>query len=275
MTDNFYAFFESKNYASEDQIRDFRSIYLPYVRPFLGHVKSPLAVDFGCGRGEWLGMLSDQGFRTQGVDLDQGMLSSAQQKGLDVELGDGNDYLRKIPEKSVSVLTAFHVLEHLPFDKIIEFFQQSRRVLIPGGLLIAETPNPENLHVVTSNFYLDPTHIRPIPILQMISLAQYFGYSRHAVIRLQEQKDLYEKEVVTFRDLFYGVSKDYGLIAQNPGGSDELARELDHPFQYETGIGIDEMIKRLDHRIEVLSEAVARASEQKSIELKNTIQQDK
>lgn len=268
MIENFYAFFESKNYASEDQVREIRSIYLPYVRPFLDHVKSPLAVDFGCGRGEWLEMLSEEGFRTQGVDFDQGMLSSAQRKGLDVQLGDGNDYLRQIPDKSVSVLTAFHVLEHLSFDGIIEFFEQSRRVLIPGGLLIAETPNPENLHVVTSNFYLDPTHIRLIPILQMKSLAQYFGYSRIALIRLQEQKDLYEKEAVTFRDLFYGVSKDYSLIAQNPGGSDELAHALDRPLQYETGISIDEMIKRLDHRIEALSEASKSSSEYKSVELK-------
>lgn len=260
MIENFYQFFESQNYASEDQVREFRSIYLPYVRPFLDHVKSPLAVDFGCGRGEWLEMLSEEGFRSQGVDLDQGMLSSAQRKGLDVYLGDGNDYLRRIPDKTVSVLTAFHVLEHLPFDKIIDFFQQSRRVLMPGGLLIAETPNPENLHVMTTNFYLDPTHIRPIPILQMKSLAQYFAYSRMAFIRLQEQKDLYEKEEINFRDLYYGVSKDYALIAQNPGGSDELEHALDRPMQYETGIGIDEMIKRLDRRIEALSRASKRSS---------------
>jgi len=256
MNDNFYAFFEGINYASEDQVREFRSIYVPYVRPLVDHVDAPLAVDFGCGRGEWLGMLRDLGFRTQGVDADQGMLSSAKRKELDVQLGDGNDYLRKIPDQSVSVLTAFHVLEHLPFDQIIDFFHQSRRVLIPGGLVIAETPNPENLHVVTSNFYLDPTHIRPIPILQMISLARYFGFSKYSVIRLQEDKNLYHKEDITFRDLFYGVSKDYSLIAQKPGGGDGLIQAVDQPLRYETGIGIDEMIERLDKQMSSLAKKV-------------------
>lgn len=260
MADKFYAFFESINYASESQVREFRSIYIPYVRPIIDNVVSPLAFDFGCGRGEWLEMMREQGFRTRGIDVDQGMLQAAQEKKLEVHLGDGNSYLRQMPDESVSLLTAFHVLEHLPFEGILEFFQQSKRVLAPGGVIIVETPNPENLHVITSNFYLDPTHIRPIPILQMISLAKYFGYSSYSVIRLQEQKDLYEKKDITFHDLFYGVSKDYGLIAQKPGGAEELVRAIDKPLHYETGIGIDEMIKRLDQRMELLAQEVEKNS---------------
>lgn len=256
MTDDFYVFFESLNYSSEEQVRDDRMIYMPYVRPILPFVELPLAIDYGCGRGEWLEMLRDFGFRVKGVDLDQGMLKLAQQKGLDVERGDGSAYLQTIPDKSVSVLTAFHVLEHLPFEKILDFFLQSKRVLIPGGVLIVETPNPENLHVVTSNFFLDPTHIRPIPILQMVSLARYCCYEKYSVIRTKEHKDLYNKDDVTFRDLFYGVSKDYGLVAQKPGGPEGLIEAIDHPLRYETGISIDEMIKRLDLRLETLSNKV-------------------
>lgn len=256
MIDNYYAFFESMNYASEDTIREFRSIYLPFVKPFQEQIETPIAVDMGCGRGEWLEMLHNLGFDAKGVDIDQGMLRAAQKKGLNVELGDGLDYLKRIPDHSVAVASAFHVLEHLPFNEVLSFFEQCKRILIPGGLLIAETPNPENLHVATSNFYLDPTHLRPIPILQMISIARFFGYSKYSILRLQEQKDLYQKSDITFRDLFYGVSKDYGLIAQKDGGTEGLNVALDHPMRYETGIGIDEMIKRLDERLERLSRKV-------------------
>ena len=188
------------------------------------------------------------------------MLHSAIEKKLDVHIGNGNSFLRQVQEGSVSLLTAFHVLEHLHFEEILDFFEQSRRVLAPGGVMILETPNPENLHVITSNFYLDPTHIRPIPILLMISLAKYFGYTNYSVIRLQEQKDLYKKEKITFHDLFYGVSKDYGLIAQSPGGEHDLVSALDHPLQYETGIGIDEMIKRLDERMDTMEQKIEKNS---------------
>lgn len=260
MNDDFYSFIEGINYASEDQVREYRSIYLNYVTPILKFIDEPLALDFGCGRGEWLAMLQEIGFRTKGVDLDSGMLCSAQQKGLDVELRDGSDFLKNIPAQSIAVLTAFHVLEHLPYEKVIDFFAESKRILIPGGILIVETPNPENLFVATSNFYLDHTHVRPIPILQMISLARYFSYSNYSVIRLQEQKDLYHKKNVTIRDLFYGVSKDYGLIAQKPGGVEGLVAAIDHPLRYETGIGIDELIKRLDNRIETLDQKIRELS---------------
>lgn len=262
MNDDFYAFFEGVNYASEEQVREYRSIYVSYVKPILEFVDTPMAFDFGCGRGEWLGMLRELGFQTKGIDIDQGMLNFAQQKGLDVQLGEGSDFLKQIPDQSVAVLTAFHVLEHLPFNKIVEFFQQSKRVLIPGGILIAETPNPENLFVATNNFYLDHTHIRPIPILQMVNLARYFGYPKYSVVRLREQHDLYSKEEVTFRDLFYGVSKDYGLIAQNPGGAEGLVEAIDPALRYDTGIGIDELIKRLDRRMEALAKKVNELSAQ-------------
>jgi O-antigen chain-terminating methyltransferase len=201
-------------------------------------------------------MLRDMGFRTRGVDIDDGMLKSAIDKKLDVLKQDGLEFLRSLDDGSVAVLTAFHVLEHLSFERVLEFFIESRRVLRPGGLLVAETPNPENLHVATTNFYLDHTHVRPIPILQMANLARYTGYERYSIVRLQEQKDLYAKDEITFKDLFYGVSKDYALIAQQDG-DEALAQALDHPMRYETGISLDELIKRLDRRLDVMSRKAA------------------
>ena len=90
----------------------------------------------------------------------------------------------------------------------------------------------------------------------MISLARYCCYEKYSVIRTKEHKDLYNKDDVTFRDLFYGVSKDYGLVAQKPGGPEGLIEAIDSPLRYETGISIDEMIKRLDLRLETLSNRV-------------------
>ena len=256
MKDDFYAFFESLNYASEEQVRNNRQIYTAYAKPLLSFLDAPLAFDFGCGRGEWLDMMREIGFRAKGVDIDRGMLKSAKNKGLDVEEGDGSTYLQALPDKSVSVLSAFHVLEHITFDKILHFFLQSQRVLVPGGILIVETPNPECLQVATSNFYLDPTHIRPIPILQMLTLARYFHYDRHVILRLQEDNELPGKQDVTFHDLFYGVSKDYGLVAQKSGGAEGLTKALDNPLKYETGVGVDEVLKRLDMRLDTLSKKV-------------------
>lgn len=125
MTDNFMNSSKASITLQKNQVRE----YVPsisYVKPILDFAESPLAFDFGCGRGEWLDMLRELGFRTKGFDIDQGMLNSAQQKGLDVQLGDASEFLKQIPDQSIAVFPAFHVLEHLPFDKIIEFFQQKQ-----------------------------------------------------------------------------------------------------------------------------------------------------
>ena len=34
--------------------------------------------------------------------------------------------------------------------------------LKPGGVLVLETPNPTNVNVGASSFYLDPTHLKPL-----------------------------------------------------------------------------------------------------------------
>jgi hypothetical protein len=52
-------------------------------------------------------------------------------------------------------------------------------VLQPGGLLIMETPNPENLVVGANTFYLDPSHERPIPPPLLAFAAEHAGFARH------------------------------------------------------------------------------------------------
>jgi len=47
----------------------------------------------------------------------------------------------------------------------------------PGGLVIFETPNPENIFVGACNFYIDPTHQRPLPPVMTQFLFESGGFS--------------------------------------------------------------------------------------------------
>ena len=59
-------------------------------------------------------------------------------------------------------ITSFHLVEHMPVEAQLDFIEQAFRVIKGGGVSILETPNPTNLRVGASTFYMDPTHERPI-----------------------------------------------------------------------------------------------------------------
>ncbi|MEN3751910.1 class I SAM-dependent methyltransferase [Mangrovibacter sp. SLW1] len=48
------------------------------------HYRDGLIADIGCGRGEWLELLSENGIGNIGIDLDEGMLQRAEEAGLNV-----------------------------------------------------------------------------------------------------------------------------------------------------------------------------------------------
>ncbi|WP_172656331.1 hypothetical protein [Halomonas sp. PR-M31] len=60
---------------------------------------------------------------------------------------------------------------------------EAQRVLAPGGVLILETPNPENILVGSHTFYHDPTHLNPLTPTAMSFLLTYHGFAEVEVRR--------------------------------------------------------------------------------------------
>lgn len=245
MHDNFYRAFEERFYAPQSVIKTLRKQYLGFVEP-LSRINPGLpAFDAGCGRGEWLELMSELGLSPYGVDLDEGMLSACIEKSLPAHRADAVDHLRTLPTESHLIISAFHVIEHIPFDKMRLFIAEAYRALKPGGLLILETPNTENLYIATRNFYLDPTHQRPIPILLLAFVIDYAGFAQRKILRLQEQPDLHTKTEVTLSDIFNGPSPDYAIVAQK-GGDPTLLAATKAAFEREYGLSLDSLIGRWD-----------------------------
>ena len=120
------------------------------------------ALDLGCGRGEAVALFRTYGFQATGVDGNRAAVQEAAFHGLGVVHGDIFKYIKLLPSDSQCVVSAFHVVEHLPFERLLELVDEAWRVLKPGGLLLLETPNARNLLVTGGDFYRDPTHLRPI-----------------------------------------------------------------------------------------------------------------
>ncbi|EGR2520268.1 class I SAM-dependent methyltransferase, partial [Vibrio cholerae] len=184
MSEKFYRAFEDKYRGSRELIKERLEVYLSFVKPLLESHQDAKAVDLGCGRGEWLELLTQQGVDVTGIDLDKGMLEACHALGLPVIEGDALKYLADLPNESQSIISSFHMVEHISFEQLGTLVSEALRVLKPGGLLIMETPNPENILVSTRNFYLDPTHVRPIPPLLLSFVTEFSGFGRVKVLRL-------------------------------------------------------------------------------------------
>lgn len=119
-------------------------------------------LDLGCGRGEALALFGQAGIAARGVDGSAAMVEECRRKGLAAEQADLFDVLAGTAEGSLGGVVSFHVVEHLPADSLDRLVRLAWRALAPGGVLLLETPNPLSIVVAARNFWIDPTHRRPI-----------------------------------------------------------------------------------------------------------------
>lgn len=242
---NFYRAFEDKYRGSRELIKSRLEVYLPFIKKIKEIEPEPKVIDLGCGRGEWLELTREYGFQSHGIDMDAGMLENVKSLGLSAELGDAVEYLKTLPDESISIVSGFHIVEHLPFDVLQFLIQEALRVLKPGGLIILETPNPENIKVATADFYLDPTHIRPIPPQLLTFLTEYYGFKRTNILRLQESNNT---ESITLSQVIRGVSPDYSVVAQKQI-FDEVMSNFDELFAKEYGLSLEILEERFENRL--------------------------
>ena len=170
-----YRSFEDVFRGPEERIRE---LLVPYVGLLRGH--EPV-LDAGCGRGELLDLLREEGIEAAGVDIDEGMVERAREKGHSVELADVVDYLERQPDEKFGAIVAIHVIEHLPYEGLLRFLELAREKLVPDGLLIVETVNPHSLQAFKT-FWTDLTHRAPIFPEVAAALATIQGFASVRVI---------------------------------------------------------------------------------------------
>ena len=212
-----YVAFEDNFRGTRRDIKNRQTVYLPYIREVCTSGEESLVVDIGCGRGEWLELLKENGYRARGVDQNEIMVEACRNYGLDSIKADVFDYLSKQPPNSLKAITGFHIVEHLTTNQLVHLFDEAIRVLSPNGIVIFETPNPENLLVGACYFYSDFTHTKPLVPESLRFLAEQRGFVKTKIMRLHSYADFFNVESDNdFINKWFYCEMDYSLIATKP-----------------------------------------------------------
>ena len=209
-----YSLFEERFRGSPEEVAEKQLFYLP----LLDGVGGPV-LDVGCGRGEFLTLLRERGIAASGVEINPIAVAACREKGLMVAQGDGLAALAEKPEKSLGAVVAFQVVEHWSPETIFAFLREARRALAPGGILVLETINMDSFSSLRA-FFLDPSHVRPVPpeALQFLAEAAGFVEARieyRAPLDASDRLEEASANDAKLNRLLFGP-QDYALIARAP-----------------------------------------------------------
>ena len=217
-----YVDFEKKFRGSSKEVCSRIKRYLEYFE------EDDTVVDLGCGRGEWLGLLEANGINAIGIDINPDFVSICKEKGLEIEEGNFFDYLESIPDASLDGITAIQVIEHLTPVELARLVKLCYKKLKFGGHVILETQNPMSVSAMTNNFYVDPTHERPVHprwieyLMEKamftditIEFPEYAWVTEGSIPALEgNEKNIHDfnGKISYLNNLLYG-STDYAIIA--------------------------------------------------------------
>ena len=181
-----YVGFEDHFRGSQDDIRGRVAEYLPIFRGVQN------VVELGCGRGEFLALLRDNGIDGHGVDINEAMVEVCRSQGFDVTRTDALSYLEAQPDGSIGGLFAAQVVEHLEPQYLNALLDVAFGKLRPGAPIVLETINPACWFAFFESYIRDITHVRPLhpDTLKFLLIASGF---QHVDIRYRSPYPEHDK----------------------------------------------------------------------------------
>jgi 2-polyprenyl-3-methyl-5-hydroxy-6-metoxy-1,4-benzoquinol methylase len=169
-----YFSFEEKFRGSREVIKKRQCDYLGFIQDARKHTSAEF-VDLGCGRGEFIELLTEHQIPISGVDLDAKNVVYCQSLGMHVECTDALNAMQNKVNNSLAGVVAFHMAEHLEPEYLNELIFTAFDKIKQGGCVIFETVNPNSFYSLSS-FFLDLSHKKPLQPETLQYLMEQAGF---------------------------------------------------------------------------------------------------
>lgn len=133
--------------------RQNQSLYLPFFKD------CRRVIDVGCGDGDFVELLREQGVDAFGVDNDPIAVRQLRERQVPVVEADVVNYLRSLEPGSLDGVFAAHLVEHLPYQAVYEMLHHAHRALKPDGRIVLTTPNARALVSHLEMYWLHFGHV--------------------------------------------------------------------------------------------------------------------
>jgi 2-polyprenyl-3-methyl-5-hydroxy-6-metoxy-1,4-benzoquinol methylase len=164
-------------------------------------------IDIGCGTGEFLMEMKQQGWRVGGMESAPEARMLAIEK--DLNIYENSDEI----EGKYDIITMWHVLEHV--HRVEDLFENIKRILAPGGYLVLAVPNIESFdarYFKNTWVALDAPrhlyHFRPVDIYRLLkfqgfeiiklSSLLYFDPWYNSILSAKVKSDLYNRSYLCY-----------------------------------------------------------------------------
>jgi SAM-dependent methyltransferase len=211
--DAFYTAFEDRFRGTEELISERLEEYVPLFTNSKVNFKKTPVLDIGSGRGELLSLLAKHDVPAVGLDINHDMVKRSKEKGLNAVQGDALSHLQTAGPQSYGAITGFHLVEHIPFNILMRIFKSCHSALAKDGFIIFETPNPENLIVGSTTFYMDPSHLHPLPPALLAFAIETCGFRNVEILRLHSDDEKRPEKLPKEVQKLLFENRDYAVIA--------------------------------------------------------------
>jgi SAM-dependent methyltransferase len=134
-----YSLENLENVRTKHEVR--AKYYKWYTKDWLPSDKDSPILDIGCGSGQFLYFLRQQGYtNAKGIDIATAQLTLAGKMGLDVHCMSAEEYLRN-QKSSIALIAMLDVIEHFTAHELYTLMELAHDALIPGGKIIVSVPN--------------------------------------------------------------------------------------------------------------------------------------
>lgn len=178
-----YASFENRYRGTEEDVRSQQEIYLPYYK------QDQRVLDLGCGRGEFIGLLVQNGIEAEGIDINEQMIDICRDKGYNCRKAGVLEALNEQEDNSLGGIFSSQVIEHLKPSSLKRMIELAYFKLAPERHIILETLNPVSVFSLVQVYFLDISHQQPIHPLTLKFLLESAGFSEVDILYSSPPED--------------------------------------------------------------------------------------